>query len=151
LRFNWIEVDVARALPTQIQQHLDTVLLRARDGPRLPNAKRIVQQRLTASLDNESTGIRRLELLLLFAGEDDLNTIAGVPLISTKLNYNLSRNFLPVLMFPFFCARSGSQPRANPISLRTSRAPGMGLPSFATSTSSVVLHVLKKQVHKRSA
>jgi hypothetical protein len=50
----------------QLQEHLDTVLLRARDGPRSPNAKRIVQQRLTASLENESTGIRRLEPLLLF-------------------------------------------------------------------------------------
>jgi hypothetical protein len=49
----------------QLQEHLDTVLLRARDGPRSSNAKRIVQQRLTASLENESTGIRRLELLLL--------------------------------------------------------------------------------------
>jgi hypothetical protein len=39
--------------------------------PRSPNAKRTVQQRLTASLENESTGIRRLEPLLLFAGEDD--------------------------------------------------------------------------------
>ncbi|KAH5983419.1 hypothetical protein HBI07_248470 [Parastagonospora nodorum] len=49
-----IEVDFARALPTQL---LDTFLLRARDGPRSPNAKHIMQQRLTASLENESTSI----------------------------------------------------------------------------------------------
>jgi hypothetical protein len=48
LRSYRIEVDVARALPTQLQEHLDTVFLRARDGLRSPNAKRIVQQRLTA-------------------------------------------------------------------------------------------------------
>jgi hypothetical protein len=95
LRSYRIEVDVARALPAQLQEHLDTILLRARDGPRSPNAKRIVQQRLTASLENESTGIRRLEPLLLFAGEDDPSTASGVPKISSKLNYNLSRAFLP--------------------------------------------------------
>jgi len=95
LRSYGIEVDVARALPTQLQEHLDTVLLRARDGPRSPNAKRIVQQRLMASLENESTGIRRLEPLLLFAGEDDPNAGSRVPMLSSKLNYNLSRDFLP--------------------------------------------------------
>jgi hypothetical protein len=78
----------------QLQEHLDTVLLRARDGPRSPNAKRIVQQRLTASLENDSTGIRRLELLLLFAGDDDPNTTSGVSRISSKLNYNVSGDFL---------------------------------------------------------
>jgi hypothetical protein len=68
--------------------------LRARDGPRSPNAKRIVQQRLTASLENESTGFRRLEPLLLFAGENDPNTVSEVPIIASKLNYSLSRSFL---------------------------------------------------------
>jgi hypothetical protein len=71
----------------QLQEHLDTVLMRAKDGPRSSNAKRIVQQRLTASLENESTGIRRLELLLLFADDDDPNTTSGV---STKKN-NVNR------------------------------------------------------------
>jgi hypothetical protein len=33
--------------------------------------------------------------LLLFAGEDDPNTVSGVSRISSKLNYNLSRDFLP--------------------------------------------------------
>ncbi|KAG9187920.1 hypothetical protein G6011_05791 [Alternaria panax] len=84
LRFYQIEVDVARALPAQLEEHLDTVLLRARDGPRSPNAKRIVQQRLTTSLGNESTGIRGL------AGVDDPNTVSEAPVISRKLNYNLS-------------------------------------------------------------
>jgi hypothetical protein len=114
LRSYRIEVDVARALPTELQEHLDTVLLRARDGPRSPNAKRIVQQRLTASLENESTGIRRLEPLLLFAGEDDPNTVSGVPMLSSKLNYNLSRDFLPPAPPGKTLARL-SQPQADTI------------------------------------
>jgi hypothetical protein len=63
----------------QLQEHLDTVLLRARDGPRSPNAKRIVQHG---------------QPLLLFAGEDDPNTTSEVFRISSKLNYNVSRDFL---------------------------------------------------------
>jgi hypothetical protein len=114
LRSYRIEVDVARALPTQLQEHLDTVLLRARDGLRSPNAKRIVQQRLTASLENESTGIRRLEPLLLFAGEDDPNTTSGVSRISSKLNYNLSREFLPLAPSGKTLSRL-SQPQADTI------------------------------------
>ncbi|KAF2123825.1 hypothetical protein P153DRAFT_401718 [Dothidotthia symphoricarpi CBS 119687] len=95
LRSYNIHVDVARPLPTQLQQHVDTVLLQTRPGPRSPNAKRIVQQRLAASLDNETTGIRKLEPLLLFAGEDDPGAANGVPMISSKLNFNLDRDFLP--------------------------------------------------------
>jgi hypothetical protein len=53
--------------------------------------KRIVQQRLTALLEKESTGIRRLEPLLLFAGEHDPNTVSGVSRISSKLNQPFSR------------------------------------------------------------
>jgi len=52
-----------------------------------PDVKRIVQQRLAASLENESTGIRRLEPLLLFAGEDKHYTVSRAPIISSKLNY----------------------------------------------------------------
>jgi hypothetical protein len=114
LRSYRIEVDVARALPTQLQKHLDKVLLRARDGPRSPNAKRIVQQRLAASLENKSTGIRRLEPLLLFAGEDDPSTVSRVPMISSKLNYNLSRDFLPPAPLGKTLSRL-SQPQADTI------------------------------------
>jgi hypothetical protein len=114
LRSYRIEVDVARPLPTQLQEHLNAVLLRTRDGPRSPNAKRIVQQRLTASLENESTGIRRLEPLLLFDGEDDPSTLSGVPMISTKFNYNLSRDFLPPAPSGKNLARL-SQPQADTI------------------------------------
>jgi hypothetical protein len=53
-----------------------------------------VQQRLTASLENKSIGIRRLEPLLLFASEDDPNITSRVSRILSKLNYNLSREFL---------------------------------------------------------
>jgi hypothetical protein len=90
-----IEVDTHRELPADLKSHLDTVLSCKRDGPRSPNARRVVQHRLAASLDNESTGIRRLEPLLLFAGEDDPSAIHPVPMISSKLDFNLSRNFLP--------------------------------------------------------
>jgi hypothetical protein len=41
------------------------------------------------------TGIRKMEPLLLFAGEDDPLALDGVPKLSSKLNYNLSRNLLP--------------------------------------------------------
>ncbi|KAF1357509.1 hypothetical protein EJ07DRAFT_127875 [Lizonia empirigonia] len=90
-----IHVDTQRALPADLQSHLDTVLSRKRDGPRSPNARRVVQHRLAASLDNESTGIRRLEPLLLFAGEDDPSAIHPVPMVSSKLDFNMSRDFLP--------------------------------------------------------
>lgn len=90
-----IDVDTQRALPVVLQSHFDTILSRKRDGPRSPNARRVVQHRLAASLDNESTGIRRLEPLLLFAGEDDPSAIHPVPMISSKLDFNLSRDFLP--------------------------------------------------------
>lgn len=90
-----IHVDTQRALPADLQSHLDTTLSRKRDSPRSPNARRVVQHRLAASLDNESTGIRRLEPLLLFAGEDDPSAIHPVPMISSKLDFNLSRDFLP--------------------------------------------------------
>jgi hypothetical protein len=90
-----IDVDTQRALPAVLQSHFDTTLSRKRDGPRSPNARRVVQHRLAASLDNESTGIRRLEPLLLFAGEDDPSAIHPVPMISSKLDFNLSRDFLP--------------------------------------------------------
>jgi len=91
-----INVDTQRALPADLQGHLDTVLSRKRHEPRSPNARRVVQHRLAASLDNESTGIRRLEPLLLFAGEDDSIAIDPVPMISSKLDFNLSRDFLPL-------------------------------------------------------
>ncbi|KAL5403717.1 hypothetical protein PMIN04_012760 [Paraphaeosphaeria minitans] len=87
-----INVDTQRALPADYESHLDTS---KRDSPRSPNARRVVQHRLAASLDNESTGIRRLEPLLLFAGEDDPSAIHPVPMISSKLDFNLSREFLP--------------------------------------------------------
>jgi hypothetical protein len=90
-----IDVDTQRALPAVLQSHFDTILSRKRVGPRSPNARRVVQHRLAASLDNESTGIRRLEPLLLFAGEDDPSAIHPVPMISSKLDFNLSRDFLP--------------------------------------------------------
>lgn len=90
-----INVDSSSALPSDLQSHLDIVLLCKRDGPRSPNAGRVVKHRLAASLDNESTGIRRLEPLLLFAGEDDPGAANAVPLISSKLDFNLSRRFLP--------------------------------------------------------
>ncbi|KAH6876297.1 hypothetical protein BKA58DRAFT_138701 [Alternaria rosae] len=85
-----VEVDTHRELPAELRSHLDTVLLCKRDGPRSPNARRVVQHRLAASLENESTGIRRLEPLLLFAGEDDPSAIHPVPMISSKLDFNLS-------------------------------------------------------------
>jgi hypothetical protein len=66
-----------------------------KDGLRPLSPKRIVQQRLTALLKNENTGIRRLKLLLLFAGENDANIVSGKRRKSSKLNYNLSRDFLP--------------------------------------------------------
>ncbi|KAH8704388.1 hypothetical protein GQ44DRAFT_778156 [Phaeosphaeriaceae sp. PMI808] len=90
-----IEVDVTRALPIDLQTHLDTILLRKREGPRSPNAKHIVEYRLTASLENEITGIRLMEPLLLFAGEGDPTANNRVPLLSTKLGLNLSRDLLP--------------------------------------------------------
>jgi hypothetical protein len=135
LRSYRIEVDVARALPTQLQEHLDTILLRARDGPRSPNAKRIVQQRLTASLENESTGIRRLEPLLLFAGEDDPNTVSGVSMLSSKLNYNLSRDFLPPAPSGKTLARL-SQPQADTITGYLSNNQALSMePPLATAFS----------------
>lgn len=90
-----IEVDTQRELPADLKSHLETVLSRKRDEPRSPNARLVVRHRLAASLENESTGIRRLEPLLLFAGEDDPTAINPVPMISSKLDFNLSRNFLP--------------------------------------------------------
>ncbi|KAF1841288.1 uncharacterized protein K460DRAFT_294130 [Cucurbitaria berberidis CBS 394.84] len=95
LRSYNIEVDAARALPHELQEHVDHVLLRARTQPPSPNARRIVQTRLAASLENESTGIRKVEPLLLFAGEDDPTALNAVPRLSSKLNFNLSRDFLP--------------------------------------------------------
>jgi hypothetical protein len=65
-------------------------------------------------LENESTGIRRLEPLLLFAGEDDPNTVSGVPMLSSKLDYNLSRDFLPPAPPGKTLARL-SQPQADTI------------------------------------
>ena len=73
-----------------------------------------MQHRLTASLENESTGIRRLEPLLLFAGEDDPNTDSGVPKLSSTLNYILSRDFLPPAPSGKTLARL-SQPQADTI------------------------------------
>ncbi|USP79613.1 hypothetical protein yc1106_06887 [Curvularia clavata] len=96
LRAYRIEVDTNRELPADLKNHLDTVLARKRHGSRSPNASRVLQHRLAASLDNETTGIRRLEPLLLFAGEDDPSAIYPVPMISSKLNFNLSRDFLPL-------------------------------------------------------
>ena len=91
-----INVDTQRALPADLQGHLDTVLSCRRDEPRSPNASRVVQFRLAASLDNEITGIRRLEPLLLFAGEDASIAINPIPMISSRLDFNLSRDFLPL-------------------------------------------------------
>ncbi|KAF2818283.1 hypothetical protein CC86DRAFT_375891 [Ophiobolus disseminans] len=114
LRSYRILVDAARAPPTQLKRHLDTVLLSTRDGPRSPNAKQIVSQRLAASLENESTGIYKLEPLLLFAGEDDPHTLNGVSMISKKLNTNLSRDFLPHTP-PGKSLRALSQPQPDTI------------------------------------
>jgi hypothetical protein len=55
LRAYNVDVDTARALPAELQQHVDETLKHSIDGPRSPNAKRIVQNRLGASLENEST------------------------------------------------------------------------------------------------
>ena len=132
LRSYRIEVDVARALPTQLQRHIDEVLLRARDGPRSPDAKRIVQQRLMAWLENESTGICRLEPLLLFAGED-ANAASGVPMLSSKLNYNLSRDFLPPASSGKTLTRL-SQPQADTITGDLSNNQSLSTePSLATA------------------
>jgi hypothetical protein len=90
-----IEVDTTRVLPSELQDHIDVVLKHLRVGHRSPNAKRIVGTRRAASYDNESTGIRKVEPLLLIAGEDDPLTLFGVPKLTKKLNLNLARSFLP--------------------------------------------------------
>jgi hypothetical protein len=95
-----------------------------------------VQQRLTASLENESTGIRRLELLLLFAGEDDPSTSSGVAMISTKLNCNLSRDFLPPAPSGKNLARL-SQPQAEMTSFKGLTQVSVGMMEAFTRSKSV--------------
>ena len=128
-----INVDTQRALPADLQSHFDTTLSRKRHGPVSPNARRVVQHRLAASLDNESTGIRRLEPLLLFAGEDDPSATNPVPMISSKLDFNLSRDFLPPMPLGKTLPRL-SQPQADTMIgyLSTSQALELTLPTAFT-------------------
>jgi hypothetical protein len=67
---------------------------------------------MTASLGSESTGICRLEpLLLLFAGSDGPDAASEVPIISSKLNYNCYRDLHP----PAPSGKMLSQPQADTI------------------------------------
>jgi hypothetical protein len=81
LRSYWIGVDVARCDPyiVQLQEHLDTDLLRARDGRQSPDVRRIVQLLLAAWLENESTGVCRLEPLLALLARMTIAQPVGCP------------------------------------------------------------------------
>jgi hypothetical protein len=92
-----IQVDTGRALSTDLQEHLDKVLLEKRDGPGSPNADNIAHHRHAAQFENESTAIQRLRPLLLFAGQDGPGVKNPVQIISSKL-YSLYRaSFFPNL------------------------------------------------------
>ena len=60
--------DIGAAPPFELQNHIDIVVKKARDGPASPNAQRIVEKRRRAALQNEVTGTTILEKSLLFDG-----------------------------------------------------------------------------------
>ena len=90
-----INVDTERDLPAELESHVNNILKKRRDGPRSPNARLAKQHRLAATYENEITAMRTLEPLLLFSGEDNPNAGNKVAKISSKLNFDLSHDFLP--------------------------------------------------------
>ncbi|KAF2005528.1 hypothetical protein P154DRAFT_424264 [Amniculicola lignicola CBS 123094] len=89
-----IRFDIGAALPPELNNHIDVVVKKARDGPASPNAQRIVEKRRRAALQNEATGIAALERSLLFDGQaGDVEN--GVQLLEKKANVNFNRYFLP--------------------------------------------------------
>lgn len=82
--------DIGSTLQYELQNHIDLVVKRARDGPASPNAQRIAESRRRAALQNEATGIAVLEKFLLFESQaGDMKD--GVPLLEKKANVNLNR------------------------------------------------------------
>ncbi|KAI4910599.1 uncharacterized protein J4E92_010358 [Alternaria infectoria] len=90
-----INVDTGRDLPEDLKSHVNNVLKSKRVGPRSPNARLTKEHRLAVTYDNKTTAIRILEPLLLFAGKDNSNVRNGVARVSSKLDFNLSQDFLP--------------------------------------------------------
>jgi hypothetical protein len=91
-------IDRNCALPSALADHIHSVIRKPRvQGVEVsPNAKRVVDIRAGAALQNEDTAVRRIEPHLLFRGEADQSYITTpIPLITSKDKVYLQPCFLP--------------------------------------------------------
>lgn len=89
-----VNVDSVKDYPEELKLHVENTLLRKRETPASPNAKKIASKRQMAAAQDEDGGIDFLKPHLMFIGEDK-DDEKGIPGIVSRDRINLASEFLP--------------------------------------------------------